>query len=121
MSYSSQLEHNSYVGECEKTCFVRSPNNNNNPYLLSSEFSTFTLHLHRTLALLNILRLPFILIPFAIGAFVSGRACAQRITKYLKAPELPLDNDLMSNGSDPDVVYVVLSFISDNLFIKSNT
>ncbi|KAL5259680.1 hypothetical protein ACHWQZ_G009951 [Mnemiopsis leidyi] len=58
----------------------------------------------RTLALLNILRLPFILIPFAIGAFVSGRACAQRITKYLKAPELPIDDDLMSNGSDPDVV-----------------
>ena len=42
----------------------------------------------RTLALLNILRLPFILIPFAIGSWVTGRACASRICKFLRAPEL---------------------------------
>ncbi|XP_063679350.1 ABC transporter C family member 10-like isoform X2 [Bolinopsis microptera] len=58
----------------------------------------------RTLALLNILRLPFILIPFAIGAFVSGRACAQRITKFLKAPELPMQSEML-NGTPAENGY----------------
>ena len=73
------------------------PLNNNHRYMflyyhfIGAGFVSLQYICCRTLALLNILRLPFILIPFAVGSFVSGKACAQRITKFLNAPELTGD------------------------------